>query len=113
MVKVKKDEKKIAQLETTNVDAANRLKEKKLWKSALEKCEGNKVRDDPKLIEKTMKRKKKLKSKRASAWADRKKNVEKRIQHKQEKREKHIKERKQMKKDKKTKLLKKKGRILT
>lgn len=112
LVKAKKHDEKISKLQEKNPEAASKLKEKKLWQNALEKCDGNKVRDDAHLLEKKLKTKTKQKVKSAKAWDERKKSVEKRKQMKQEKRTKHIKERKDSKKNKKVKLLKKKGRIL-
>ncbi|KAJ6222359.1 hypothetical protein RDWZM_000904 [Blomia tropicalis] len=111
LVKVKKEDEKIEKLATTNIEAASKAKEKRMWKNALEKAEGNKVRDNTKLIEKSLKQKNKLKVKRAKAWDERKKNVEKRKEMKQERRQKNINERKQQTKNKKMKILKKKGRI--
>lgn len=112
LMKAKKEENKLARLEATNVPAANRMKEKLLWKSALEKAEGNKVKDSSKLLEKTLKKKMKQKKKSAKAWSERTAGVEKRKERKQEKRARHLDERKQAKKEKKRKLLRKKGRIL-
>lgn len=111
-MKAKKEDDKMTKLQKTDAEAASKMKEKKMWKSALEKCDGNKVRDNPKLLEKSVKQKGKLKVKHAKAWAERKKTVENRMQRKQDKRQRNLDDRKQAKKDKKMKLLKKKGRIL-
>lgn len=109
--KAKKEDDKITRLEQTNQTAATKLKEKKMWQSALEKAEGNKVKDNPKLLEKALSVRKKLKVKHAKAWEERKNNVESRMKKKQERRRKNLDDRKQKKQSKKLKFLKKKGRI--
>ena len=111
MSKAKKEDDKITRLEQTNQTAATKLKEKKMWQSALEKAEGNKVKDNPKLLEKALSVRKKLKVKHAKAWEERKNNVESRMKKKQERRRKNLDDRKQKKQSKKLKFLKKKGRI--
>ena len=112
LTKAKRQDDKIAKLEKVDDEAASKLKEKKMWKSALEKAEGNKVKDNTKLLEKAVKQKNKTRVKHAKEWAERKQTVENHLAKKQHKRQKNLDERKQKKKDKKTKLLKKKGRIL-
>lgn len=110
--KAKKVDDKIAHLEQSNqAAAATKLKEKKMWQSALEKAEGNKVKDNPKLLEKALNKQKKLKVKHAKAWKERTQNVENRMKKRQDRRMRNIDERKQQKHSKKLKFLKKKGRI--
>lgn len=103
---------KLKKLEQTNSEAAHRIKEKEIWRNALQKAEGNKVLNDPKLLERKIKRKMKEKVKSAKTWKERNESVEHRKNKRQEKREININKRKEAKKGKKMKLLKKKGRIL-
>lgn len=82
------------------------------WKSALDRSEGKKVKDDPVLIKRSLKKIQKRKEKSKKSWDDRKKHVEQRIENKQKKRTRNLKIRRDKKKDKKIKILKKRGRIL-
>lgn len=54
---MKNQEKKINQLQETNsTNKAQEIKEKMAWKNILQKAEGQKVKDDPILLKKTIKR---------------------------------------------------------
>ena len=112
LVKTKKEEQKLSELEVRDAPKAQEIKEKKLWRKAIDLSEGIKVKDKSKLIEKTINRKKKLKQKSAKKWSERKESLEKSMKSKDDKRKKNINERKQQKKDKKFKRLKKRGVIL-
>lgn len=112
LVKAKKADQKIAKVEKNDATAAIKMKEKKMWQNALEKAEGNKVKDNTKLLEKAVNKKKKQKVKSSKEWADRNKAVESRKEKKQVRRTRNLDDRKQKKKNNKVKLLKKKGRIL-
>lgn len=107
-----KNTNKLKKLEKTDIEAADRMKKKEIWENALHKAEGNKVLNDPKLLEKKIKRKMKEKVKSAKTWKERKDKVEHRKNKRQDKRDFNINKRKEAKKEKKMKLLKKKGRIL-
>ncbi|KPM08739.1 surfeit locus protein 6-like protein [Sarcoptes scabiei] len=111
LFETKRNQEKISHLEQTSTEAASKFKEKILWKNVLEKSEGNKLRDDPKLIEKSLKKRKKIKQKRREAWEEKRKNLEKSKKFKQEKRQRNLDKRKQKKRDKKLKRLQAKGRI--
>jgi len=82
------------------------------WKTALDRSEGIKVKDDPKLIKKTLHRAKKEKEKKYKKWKDRVKNVEMLKEKRQQKREMNLQKRKDERKAKKMKRLKKKGRLI-
>lgn len=107
LTKTKREEEKLTKLEEVDAAAASKIKEKKMWKSILERSEGNKVRDDPKLIEKTLNKKKKLKLKRKKAWDEHIEKQEKQKQFRQEKRQRNIDDRKRKRKEKKLKQAKK------
>lgn len=54
---MKHQEKKLNQLQETNsTNRAQEIKEKMAWKNILQKAEGQKVKDDPILLKKTIKR---------------------------------------------------------
>lgn len=112
LVKTKKEDKKLSELEATNKPKAKEVKEKKMWRNALDKSEGIKVKDNAKLIEKSIKMKKKMKQRSGQKWNDRKETTEKLMHQKQEKREKNQLQRKEQRKEKKFKRLKKKGRFI-
>lgn len=90
-----KKQKKLKLLEETDVDEANKMKEKIVWDSVLRKAEGVKLKDNPVLLKKTLKRKDSEKKKSAKKWGERVETVDKNKKEKQEKRQKNIKERKE------------------
>ena len=112
LVKTKKEEEKISQLETTNASKAKAVKVKKLWRNAIEKSEGIKVKDNSKLIEKSLNNKKKKKQKSTKKWNERKESLDKTMKAKSDKRKDNIDKRKQQRKDKHLKRAHKKGRLL-
>jgi len=113
LVKSQKEEKRLSELEVKNPAKAQDIKEKKKWKKAIDLSEGLKVKDNSKLIKKSLMKKRKDKQKSGKKWTERNEAVEKSMAAHQQKREKHISERKQKKKDMKLKHLRKKGRIVT
>jgi hypothetical protein len=112
LVKAKKEEQKLSNLEETNALAAKQMKDKKLWRNAIEKSEGIKVRDNSKLIEKSLKKKKKLKMKSKKEWNERNESLENKIKSKDEKRKRNIDDRRQQIKARKLSKARKKGRII-
>lgn len=82
------------------------------WKKAFDKISGKKVKDDPKLLYKAIKRKKDEKKKSKQRWVERKKKVEQTIQNKQKKRTENINKKLKTKKNNVLKKLSKKGRII-
>lgn len=73
------------------------------WRKALLKTQGFKVKDDKKLIEKTKKRKLKLKQKSSIKWKERLKAEKQRQERKQNRRERNINKRIENKKEKRMK----------
>jgi hypothetical protein len=112
LVKAKKEEQKLSHLEEMNPLAAKQMKDKKLWRNAIEKSEGIKVRDNSKLIEKSLMKKKKLKIKSKKEWKERKESLEKKMKSKEEKRKHNINDRLQQIKARKLSKARKKGRII-
>ncbi|XP_066935798.1 uncharacterized protein [Clytia hemisphaerica] len=93
--KAEKSKDKIEKLEQQDSDKAQKLKEEIAWNKALKKAEGEKLRDDPKLLKKTIKAKDKQKVHSQKKWQDRMETVEKQKKEKQTKRTENIKERRQ------------------
>lgn len=92
-------------------EKAEQFKSKSSWKAALARSEGEKVRDNPDLIKKSIKKIDKRKAKSARQWQQRNEQVESKKEAKQEKRERHLKERAKAKKQKQIERSKKRGRI--
>lgn len=110
--RVEKKNEKIETLKTSNPELANSLLEKEKWKKAILKSENVKIKDDPQLLKKSIKKQEKVKKKKSQEWKDRIEHVEAKKQKRQEKRTKNIKEKKKEKLDKKIKRAKKKGRVI-
>ena len=108
----KRKEKLTAVREKSGCGAARTLQKKMQWKSVLQKAEGVKVRDDPEMLKKSLKRKEKLTKKRADEWKERTERVKKTMDDRQEKRQRNVKKKKQGRIDKKIGRSKKKGHII-
>ena len=93
-------------------EEALKIKKDSKWRSAMDKAAGVKIKDNPQLIKRSIKKMKKRKERSSKKWNDRKEATEKRIDFKQKKRTMNIKKRIDGKKDRKIKRLKKKGRII-
>ncbi|XP_033124277.1 surfeit locus protein 6 homolog [Anneissia japonica] len=112
LMKAEMDVKKMKELKEKDPEKAKQVEETQAWKKAMQKAQGAKIKDDPDLIKKTMKKQKKLKIKSAKKWKDRVEQQEKVKKDKQEKRTKNIQSRKSQKQMKKVKRLQKKGKLL-
>ena len=99
--KAEKSMEKIEKLEKEDSAKAQQLKESMAWDKAIKKAEGEKLKDDPKLLKKTLKSREKRKTQSKKKWEDRVKTVENQKQEKQTKRKENIKERRQDKINKK------------
>ncbi|KAF9361728.1 hypothetical protein BGX34_006971, partial [Mortierella sp. NVP85] len=84
---------KFAALQAADPEKANAMREKDTWKKALQLAQGEKVKDDIKLLKKTVKREEVIKKKSAKEWGERKATVKKAKEQKQKKREENIKAR--------------------
>lgn len=103
---------KLKQLENVgDKEKAEDIKEKEAWQSALAKASGEKVKDNPELLKRTIKRKEQKKKHSANKWNSRMEKVQKSIHDRQEKRQQNIMKRKKEKKSNKLKKAAKKGRI--
>ncbi|KAH3800908.1 surfeit locus protein 6 homolog isoform X2 [Dreissena polymorpha] len=110
--KIEKRNEKINKVKSKDESAAKSLQDKFKWESALHKAEGVKVKDNPELIKKALKRKEKIKQHRKKKWDARVETVKKQQNEKIKKRTENIQKRKQANKDKKMQKAKKKGRLL-
>lgn len=113
-IKKLRDQKdKIKQLiEAGEKDKAKGVKEKILWKTAFEKTEGIKVKDNPEILKKTIKNRKVMKKASKEKWKQRKDNVKEKQATQQKKREDNIAKRKTSNQKIKLKKAVKKGRMI-
>lgn len=93
-------------------DKAEELKKKTLWNTALSKADGQKVKDDPELLKKTIKRREQQVNKSKKKWQTRQEGVQKAKEERQKKRSENINKRKKDKKMTKLKKASKKGKII-
>ncbi|XP_067144655.1 surfeit locus protein 6 homolog isoform X2 [Centruroides vittatus] len=110
--KTLKEKEELKTMEINDPEKAFVQKEKKNWLKAIDKAGGIKVKDNPELLKKSIKKQEQMKRKSQKKWKERKETVEKFKQKKEQKRRENIKAKKQEKINKKIKRAKKKGRIL-
>jgi len=110
--KVQKQKEKIEKLKERDADKAKDLVEKLQWNKVIQKAEGIKVKDDPELLKKSLKKKEKMKEKRKNVWKEREEKVADKIKERQDKRKTNLQKRKHARIDKKIAKAKKKGRII-
>ncbi|KAI0388879.1 SURF6-domain-containing protein [Xylariaceae sp. FL0594] len=80
-------------LEAMDEEKRKDVEEKEAWLTARRRAEGEKIKDDEKLLKKALKRKEVLKKKSTKEWKARKDGVEKSIKERQKKREENIRKR--------------------
>ncbi|KAH8420818.1 hypothetical protein KR222_005635, partial [Zaprionus bogoriensis] len=98
--------------EQGETDKAAEIQNEIAWKKAFDKIEGKKVKDDTKLLQKAIKKRKVEKRVAKKKWTDRKQKVEHDIAKRQKKRQENLDKRSKDKKNKKLKKASKKGRII-
>lgn len=86
--------------ELKNSQEGRDLLKKIKWDKALLKATGTKVKDDEKLLRKSVKRRRAAKEKSKKEWEERQKKQDQEREKRQEKRTQNIKDRNQAKKDK-------------
>lgn len=94
LLKVQNEKKR---LQAMDEEKRKDIAEKEAWLTARKRAEGEKIRDDEKLLKKAVKRKEQGKKKSEKAWAERSEGVQKSIKARQQKRESNIKARKEQK----------------
>lgn len=111
--KLEKQNEKLKTLETEGeIEKVTEIREKIAWKRALNRSEGVKVKDNPELLKKTIKREIKQKQKSKKKWDTRIEGMKNRQDEKQRKRTENIQARKKQVKINKMKKAAKKGRII-
>lgn len=111
--KIKETDKKIYELkEMGETEKVLQMKNDLAWKKAFDRVDGKKVKDDPKLLYKAIKKRKVEKKKSKKQWTDRKNKVEHDINSRQKKRSENINKRIKDKQNRKLKRASKKGRVI-
>ncbi|XP_022900528.1 surfeit locus protein 6 homolog [Onthophagus taurus] len=111
--KVEDVNKKVAELKSVGeTKKAIEIREKTAWKNALAKAEGIKVKDDPVLLKKSIKKNEQKKKSSQKKWEARIQGVEKAKDERQKKRTENIEKRQKEKKVTKLKKAAKRGKII-
>jgi len=110
--KVEREKSKISEVEETDKDKAQKMKQKAAWKVALQRAEGVKVKDDVTLLKKAIMRKTQQKKKSQKEWAERTEQEHRRKERKEDKRKGQIAKRKDEKRKKGIKKAQKEGRYV-
>lgn len=111
IAKAEAKERSLKELKEKDARKSEQLEEQLNWKRVINKARGSKVKDDPGLLKKTLKRKEQQKRSSKKKWETRKSQELKRIEQKQETRQRHIKERQDAKKARKMGSKFKKGKV--
>jgi len=111
--KIEKQNEKLKELELKGeTEKLTEIREKIAWNNALSRCEGVKVKDNPTLLKKTIKKETKRKQKSKKNWAARMEGIKNRQEERQKKRTENIEARKKHVKMNKLKRAAKRGRII-
>jgi len=106
-VLLKKVEANRSKLEQLPEDLREQIKEKQLWAATLKRAEGEKVKDKPELLKKSIKKEKAKKRKSAKKWKERIDAVKREQKEKQKKRAENIQNKIQQKYEKRLRKIKK------
>lgn len=110
---IERQNEKLKELELKGeTEKLTEIREKIAWNNALNRCEGVKVKDNPALLKKTIKKEMKRKKKSKKNWAARMEGVKNRQEEKQKKRIENLEARKKQVKINKLKRAAKRGRII-
>lgn len=111
--KIEDEQNELNRLHDENPDEEKALLRSKHWKSAMAKAKGEKIRDNPQLLRKSIKKQQQLRARSAKKWKKNKSETDKRMKERQEKRTANLQKRKDEKKAKLKKRLIKKGRLIS
>lgn len=90
LLKLQNEKKRLQNLDS---EKRNDVEEKETWLVARKRAEGEKIRDDERLLKKAVKRKETSKKKSEKAWAERAEGVQKSMKQRQQKRDENIRKR--------------------
>jgi hypothetical protein len=98
--KLQRKAEQLGELEKTDASRAEAIKKSDAWTKAIQKSQGITVKDDVKLLKKSIHKMEKVKAKKADSWTDRKRKVEEEQAARQTKRNENIQARKDARKAK-------------
>ena len=101
LLKAAREKEQVEKIKKEDPKKASALVEKTSWEKAIAKAEGEKIRDDPALLKKSLKRKLAKKKKSAKEWQARTEQVEERMRKRQEKKQRNVQKRKDHKQNRK------------
>ncbi len=110
LAKAEAAQKKLEELKKTDEKRGNELAKKLMWQKAMDMARGTKVKDDPKMLKRTVKSIDKKKKKSSMKWEERKKGETEAMEKRQAKRKANIDERRGLIHSKKLKKRIKKGK---
>ncbi|KMZ02537.1 surfeit locus protein 6 homolog [Drosophila simulans] len=111
--KLRDTKKQLTELrEQGETDKAAEIQTDIAWRNAFDKVEGKKVKDDTKLLQKAIKKRRVEKKKSKTKWTERKQKVEHDKEKRQKKRQENLEKRSKDKKNRKLKTASKRGRII-
>jgi len=108
----KKKNEKMSEAQTQSKDQVQEMTKKEVWKSALLKAEGVKVKDNPELLKKAVKRREHKKKSSQRKWEERTNTLAKQMKDRQDKRARNIAKKKEGRASKKIQKAKKRGRVV-
>ena len=91
---VEQKQEKLEKLKEINPEKAAKLEEEDAWAKAMDKSEGTKVKDDSKLLKKSIKRRETMKQRSRAKWAERTEKLNEKMNKRQEIRKRNIANRK-------------------
>lgn len=100
LAKAEARQKKIDEMTEQDLRKGQELQKQLKWKKAIDRAEGRKMKDNPALLQKTLKRIEKRKTKSSKEWEERKSRQQRQVDKRQEIRQQHIQERIEQKKAK-------------
>lgn len=101
LLKANREKERIEKLKQENPKKAGEVIEKKSWEKAVAKAEGTKIKDDPELLKKSLKRKLAKKKQSTKQWEERNVKLQAKMQKRQDRRNANLQKRKEHKKNKK------------
>lgn len=90
LTEVEQKQEKMKKLKETDPEEAAKIEEEDAWSRAMDKSEGTKIKDDPKLLKKSIKRRETLKQRSRAKWAERTEKVNEKMEKRQEIRKRNI-----------------------
>ena len=101
LLKAAREKEKVDKIKKEDPKKASAILQKSSWEKAMARAEGEKVRDDPALLKKSLKRKLAKKKKSVKEWQARTEQMEQNMRKRQEKKQRNVQKRKEHKQNRK------------